>query len=549
MVDRVVRSAASQRLASLLLDLVIGAAAMLALVSCSRTGVGLPASAGHDDRASQPARPSPLASASPAPVRPASLLSQPTPTPAIPAVVRLSQATLDGAPLARGAWTVRGVVLQVQAPTTFPGPLVPEVELARLGQPFQGRPTARGAPEPSGGSTAVGRVVLKDLPPGQYAWQARLASPDGRSAGPWARFAGDDAAFGIAGDPPALAAVRVTGLEHRAGGIPVIGPQDQPRVAWTVVDAVPAALDGVRYLIDHQPTAPPAPPAAAARLNASGSGLALNDQHDGTWYIHLWAVDRAGQTSAPATVAVSVLREPLQFEDVIYRTWATNPLYQTAPIRFTLSRAATVSVTIMADGSTRALRTYDLGRRAAGERISLAWDGKDAAGRIVPPGSYRFLIEAVDDAGTHTQAVYDGLTITNKVIRIWLGRQVLTAYDGDTPFLTTLITSGGADLPTPVGTFEILQKSTPFVFHSPFPRGSKYWFPDVKSNFAMLFDQADADFIHDAPWRTRFGPGTNGPGIPGQPFTGSHGCVETPVSVMPRLYPWTPLGTPVVITP
>jgi lipoprotein-anchoring transpeptidase ErfK/SrfK len=64
----------------------------------------------------------------------------------------------------------------------------------------------------------------------------------------------------------------------------------------------------------------------------------------------------------------------------------------------------------------------------------------------------------------------------------------------------------------------------------------------------MLFDPAGANFIHDAPWRSVFGPGTNGPGIPGDTYDGSHGCVELPTAAMSQLYPWTALGTPVVVT-
>jgi len=62
-------------------------------------------------------------------------------------------------------------------------------------------------------------------------------------------------------------------------------------------------------------------------------------------------------------------------------------------------------------------------------------------------------------------------------------------------------------------------------------------------NFALYFDPPGY-FIHDAPWRTAYGPGTNnGPGLPGQgPDAGTHGCVNVPEDAMRQLYAWVPPG-------
>ncbi|HUX87925.1 MAG TPA: L,D-transpeptidase family protein, partial [Chloroflexota bacterium] len=361
-------------------------------------------------------------------------------------------------------------------------------------------------------------------------------------------FANADAAFGIIGPPPTIQNPSIQGTTQVVDNVPVVGPTDQANVAWSISAEPTGALDHVAYLTDHQSSAPTTVPTNATILPAATANLPLPDLTDGQWFVHLWAVDKAGQVSTPASVAVTVMRQPLKFGDVFFRTWATNPAYQTVPIQFTISRAATVTLTIFPESSTTVVRRYDLGSQQPGQPIKTAWDGKDAKGTIAAVGNYRFLIDAVDQSGTDTQGMYTGLTIINKVIKVSLGAQRLTAYEGDKPFVTTLVTTGGADIPTPTGQFEILEKSSPFVFHSPYPKGNKYWYPDVTSNRAMLFDQKDADFIHDAPWRSKFGPGTNGPGVPGQVYTGSHGCVESPTSAMAQLYPWTPLGTPVVIT-
>ncbi len=471
-----------------------------------------------------------------------------TALPIVPTASALTVRTLAGKELAKAGWTTNGVVLSFRAPARVGEALVPQIEVVKAGQPFTGTPTAQGTPTVPQAGQVSAQITLKDLAPGQYAWQARFASNETKRVGAWAPFGNGDATFGIAGQPPTIQKATVEGTDQEANGMPLVGAKDQASVQWSAVAEPTEALAQIVYLADHQATAPATIPANAMTLDSTTSSLPLTDLQDGTWYIHLWAQDKAGQVSAPSTVAVAIMREPLQISDVIFRTWATNPQYQTIPIQFTISRAATVTLTIFPESSTTIVRRYNLGQQAAGKPVKTTWDGKDARGAIVPVGSYRFLVDAVDAVGNDAQGMYSGLTITDKVIKISLGTQSLTAYEGDKPFLTTLVTSGGVDLPTPTGQFEILEKSAPFVFHSPYPKGSKYWYADVTSNYAMLFYQQDADFIHDAPWRSKFGPGTNGPGIPGQPYTGSHGCVELPANAMPRLYPWTPLGTPVVIT-
>src|SRR6185437_9038910 len=125
--------------------------------------------------------------------------------------------------------------------------------------------------------------------------------------------------------------------------------------------------------------------------------------------------------------------------------------------------------------------------------IKVEWDGKDAKGQFVPTGSYRFMVNAVDAAGNQAQAIYTGLTLTDKLIKVSLSKQQMIAYAGDTAFATTVVTTGGQALPTPTGQFEIIEKSSPFVFHAQYPKGSPYWFPDVTSHYAMLFNQPGAD--------------------------------------------------------
>src|SRR2546426_749884 len=54
--------------------------------------------------------------------------------------------------------------------------------------------------------------------------------------------------------------------------------------------------------------------------------------------------------------------------------------------------------------------------------------------------------------------------------------------------------------------------------------------------------------IHDAYWRSRYGPGTQFPHYdPTGEDNGTHGCVNVPYSNMVWLWNWTPTGTPVIV--
>lgn len=470
-----------------------------------------------------------------------------TPTPVPPAATDLRQERPDGKNMGPGGWSVPGVVLSFRAPSGAGESLIPQVEVVREDHAFSGTPTEQGTPVVSSGGVALARITLKDVQPGQYRWQARFADERTHAAGPWTVFSSGKAGFGVVDHPPLVQKLTLDGTTHTSGDTPVVGASDKPIVRWDVSADPAAALDHLVYVADHQKAAPSDPPADGTTLPGDTTFLPLGNLTDGAWNVHLWAVDRAGEVSAPATLAVRVQRASPEIAGLLFRTWATNPLYQSLPISFTLSQDARVSVLILPAHGDSPVRTYDLGARTAGQPIKIEWDGKDARGNVAAAGSYRFAVSATDDAGNHLQALYTGLSITNKVIKVSLASESMTAYDGGQLFASTVVTTGGQELPTRPGQFEILEKSSPFVFHAQYPRGSPYWFPDVTSHYAMLYDQPDADFIHDAPWRTIYGPGTNGPGTPGQARTGSHGCVETPESVMARLYAWAPLGTPVIV--
>jgi len=126
-----------------------------------------------------------------------------------------------------------------------------------------------------------------------------------------------------------------------------------------------------------------------------------------------------------------------------------------------------------------------------------------------------------------------------KVIVISLSRQVLTAYQDGNAILTTFVATGRPQLPTPPGVYHIFARYSPYKFISPWPYGSTWWYPSSWTSFAMEFI-GGGYFIHDAPWRSWYGPGAN-------LYNGTHGCVNVPYSPMATLWNWAPIGTTVVV--
>ena len=137
----------------------------------------------------------------------------------------------------------------------------------------------------------------------------------------------------------------------------------------------------------------------------------------------------------------------------------------------------------------------------------------------------------------------------DKKLVVSLSQETLTAYENDVPVLVTPVTTGGPRTVTPLGTFHVLAKITGFTMHSPWPNTDWRWYADSFVNYGLLFESSGY-FVHDAPWRQNFGPGSDSVfGTPGGNFTGTHGCVNVPLDAEAKIYPWAPIGMPVIIQP
>ncbi|MDE3075155.1 MAG: L,D-transpeptidase family protein, partial [Chloroflexota bacterium] len=440
------------------------------------------------------------------------------------APIELQVETLSGDSIQPDGWTNQGEVrLGAQLTARRQVTLLPQVELRPAGEPFTGEPNLIGKP----GSSWVTAPLTE--PGGRYQWRIR-AMPQRGFAGPWAQFSGT-----IGYEPNAPPAPNIRPLP-RDGYV----ASRRLSLAWTS-SGNSSGEAGFAYSLDRSAEGQPASSVRTSQPHANVVAPA-----DGDWFFHLKVADNAGNWSPVATIAVHVDTVPIQLAGLKLSLTRFNPAVESTKLTAAVNKATRVAVSVLAGGD-RPVRTVDLGELRG--PVTFQWDGKDDQARAVPAGDYHLRLTAEDKAGSRATALSDALTVMDKRIVVSLGQQKLIAYQGDKLFLQTLVTTGGPELPTPTGTFHVLSKFSPFKFHSPWPKDSPFWYPDSPTTYAMLFDPAGY-FIHDAPWRSWFGPGSNAvDGKPGGDGTGTHGCVNVPLRVEAALFAWTPIGAPVIVQP
>jgi lipoprotein-anchoring transpeptidase ErfK/SrfK len=125
-------------------------------------------------------------------------------------------------------------------------------------------------------------------------------------------------------------------------------------------------------------------------------------------------------------------------------------------------------------------------------------------------------------------------------IVVRLEEQSLTLYKDGAVVLHTPVTTGRPALPTPVGSYDIAWRRSPYTFISPWPEGNPYYYPPAHVTWAMYF--FDNDFLHDS----YEPPGAYGKGSNYGPYA-SHGCVHVPRDVMQVLYTTVPDHTPLIV--
>ena len=449
------------------------------------------------------------------------------------------QVTAAGSPLQAGGWTAsRSLDLRAVKAGVVAGV---DVEIRKQGVKFKNAPTEVLAPPGqvaalctacvATGSGAI-RLGLAD---GAYHLQARLHNKQGVS--PWVRWLGG---IHVDSTPPVVSTVTsdtnpVTTKTYHNSSV---------QFAWQASD-LGSGVAGYSYRLDSDPNG-----VAHPEVRTNGTTVALNGLTTGTYYFHVRAIDRVGNWGPEATFPVHIDVTPPGLAHVSFSRFQLDPQFDHLSMSFTVTRAApTVRVGVYRQDTGNLVRMYDLTGLQKGQQTSVSWDGKDEHGNPAPAGSYEIFIRAVDKYGHSKVTGWRDFVLDYRRVLVSLSQQKLWAYDGDKLVLTSLVTTGNQALPTPVGTYHIMAKLHPFTFHSPWPKSSPYYYSPSKVAYAMLFRDGGY-FIHDAPWRSAFGPGTNSQvGTPGSNYTGTHGCINVPANVAQELFGWTQLGTVVQVVP
>ncbi len=138
-----------------------------------------------------------------------------------------------------------------------------------------------------------------------------------------------------------------------------------------------------------------------------------------------------------------------------------------------------------------------------------------------------------------------------QVLMVSLVEQVMRVYQNGKLVRSFTVTTGRQELPSIPGVWSVLERKSPIIFQSGEPMNSPYWFPDPPIHYAMLY-HLGGYFVHDAPWREAFGPGTQFPhqdpiGTSAYNFDGSHGCINLRESDAGWVYTHTNWNTAIVI--
>ena len=126
----------------------------------------------------------------------------------------------------------------------------------------------------------------------------------------------------------------------------------------------------------------------------------------------------------------------------------------------------------------------------------------------------------------------DSVAATDKWVSVNLYEQVLTAYEGDKPVFTTLISSGLPHWRTNVGTFKVWHRASLTPMSGAMGQPDEYSLPAVP--WVMYFDNEIS--LHGTYWHDGFG------------FKHSHGCVNMSITDAHWLYNWAGDTDPLTVT-
>lgn len=151
---------------------------------------------------------------------------------------------------------------------------------------------------------------------------------------------------------------------------------------------------------------------------------------------------------------------------------------------------------------------------------------------------------------TDLQLMQQYKLMTGRVVVVSLTEQTIRVYENGQLVKSWPIVTGQEAAPTPPGLWHVFYMGTNLTFKSSEPPDSPLWYPPTPINYGMEYHWGGF-YLHDATWRSYFGPGAN---LPHNDYTsgkysdtGSHGCINMTVTNTAWLYHWVSIGTPVLV--
>ncbi len=210
------------------------------------------------------------------------------------------------------------------------------------------------------------------------------------------------------------------------------------------------------------------------------------------------------------------------------RPWQGTVIVSSAKVRSAPNSKAPVVATIPAG------KTVTVVEWVSGEEV----DKTNTTWAVLDDGEYVYsaAIQKIPPAGPPERP--QGVSFPGRWIDVNITEQVLTAYEGNKPVRTMVISAGRPEYPSPQGTFRIQRRAESVTMDSanlPWVRDT-YRLENV--HYAQYFNEFGAA-LHEAYWKT-----PESFGIPT-----SHGCVGMPLAEARWLWNWADMGTPVHLHP
>jgi subtilisin family serine protease len=310
----------------------------------------------------------------------------------------LAQFRSDGVTaLAAGAWTNQtSVVLKFAMVDASPvDTLTPEVEIKPVGTAFNGAGLLAGPAVASTGAAVQGVVTVTGLVNGsQYHWRARTRDAAGLTSG-WVSFGGNAETardVGVETTAPTGSIVVASGsLWTKARGV---------NLGLTCTDAKSGCAQ-LQLAQDAAPFAPPEPFVTSHAFTLAGA--------DGKKTVNVRYIDGAGNvsktyadtitldTTAPAVTNVTASPSPFTpGSNTTIRFRAADALSGSCHADIVIRNAGGAMVKSFSKNAPCAV---------SGTVTSTAWNGRNAAGAFVPPGTYTIDVIVTDVAGNASPAV------------------------------------------------------------------------------------------------------------------------------------------------